>query len=750
MALVPYVPSYARVSPSYTAGQIVTVATVADLRALKTPYPSVYLEGYWTRGDGGGGELVYNAASTAADDGGLTFAPACDGRYIRIVDGIVHCRWFGLYHSPTVDQSERMQAFLWSLCVPGAFPNRSYLGWLDPGVYNCAGKTLYLERNGPGETPPTAFVQNNAQLEGSSRRNAVIRDVNLVVGTARWKNFGASGFIRLANFRVEGRVHYQNIEANSLIDNVTLARSTIDTMASPMDPDFPDYLIGSFSNGVAGDMYLGAAKTITGIALGNPTVITVSATHYYQNGQTVFLDDIIGVAGGAGPPPPTKDGTILNGGTFTVTVTSPTSFSIAVDSTAYTAYASGGTSRVGTTWKAWASNHISTIYAANHPLFINYGFAGKAGTGVPSGDYLKGFLIHGTANLRLVHGTAFGCDPAILITGSSGPIQVDHMKFEECEGIHIDVQGGSSHVLSGYHRYGVGHDLVSPLVRLGKQGKATPRDVTVRNALFLNDQDDTIKNISAITQANPGQITLTTAHGWINGDYIRLYDIDGMTALNGLTVPVTVVDTTNITIGVDTTGFDPYTGMGKGQRVTPHGRAIYVEQCQGVTIDENYFEAFDTTIDVRNGGGGVASVTVGERNRFSPATPTRINWHDQASAQSDRLPTGSTTRVAALGTATSVTWDVTRGAKAWINLSTATGRTITGPVNMVPGMQPARLVVVKGNAGSSVTWATTIKWAGGSAPDFSAMTTSQRGMVTVECYDVGSGPELFGSFDIRG
>ena len=48
------------------------------------------------------------------------------------------------------------------------------------------------------------------------------------------------------------------------------------------------------------------------------------------------------------------------------------------------------------------------------------------------------------------------------------------------------------------------------------------------------------KPISAITQANPGQITCT-AHGLITGNSVGLNGINGMTTLNGTTVTVTVV-----------------------------------------------------------------------------------------------------------------------------------------------------------------------------------------------------------------
>ena len=67
--------------------------------------------------------------------------------------------------------------------------------------------------------------------------------------------------------------------------------------------------------------------------------------------------------------------------------------------------------------------------------------------------------------------------------------------------------------------------------------------------------------ISAITQANPGQVT-ANGHGRSTGDVVRVEDVAGMTEVNNLTFTITVVDVNNFTIGVDTTGYTAYTSGG--------------------------------------------------------------------------------------------------------------------------------------------------------------------------------------------
>jgi uncharacterized repeat protein (TIGR01451 family) len=75
--------------------------------------------------------------------------------------------------------------------------------------------------------------------------------------------------------------------------------------------------------------------------------------------------------------------------------------------------------------------------------------------------------------------------------------------------------------------------------------------------------------ISAITKANPGQVTTTAAHNFVNGDQVYITGVSGMTQINGLAVTVTVVNATNFTIGLDTSGagFSAYASGGTTSRL---------------------------------------------------------------------------------------------------------------------------------------------------------------------------------------
>ena len=69
-------------------------------------------------------------------------------------------------------------------------------------------------------------------------------------------------------------------------------------------------------------------------------------------------------------------------------------------------------------------------------------------------------------------------------------------------------------------------------------------------------------SITAITNANPGQITTATNHGYSNGQVAEASGIVGMTELNGVPFTVTVVDEKNFTIGINTTGYTAYVSGG--------------------------------------------------------------------------------------------------------------------------------------------------------------------------------------------
>lgn len=95
----------------------------------------------------------------------------------------------------------------------------------------------------------------------------------------------------------------------------------------------------------------------------------------------------------------------------------------------------------------------------------------------------------------------------------------------------------------------------------------------IANAIFLGLFDfwnlvqstQGAATITNITQANPGVVTTSTAHGYTNGDEITITGVVGMTQVNGHTYFVTVTDSTHFSIGVDSSGYTAYTSGGTSE-----------------------------------------------------------------------------------------------------------------------------------------------------------------------------------------
>lgn len=66
-------------------------------------------------------------------------------------------------------------------------------------------------------------------------------------------------------------------------------------------------------------------------------------------------------------------------------------------------------------------------------------------------------------------------------------------------------------------------------------------------------------NISAITQANPGEITTAAPHGYTTGNLVYITSVGGMTELNNRAFTITVTGASTFTIGEDTSTYTAYT-----------------------------------------------------------------------------------------------------------------------------------------------------------------------------------------------
>ena len=92
-------------------------------------------------------------------------------------------------------------------------------------------------------------------------------------------------------------------------------------------------------------------------------------------------------------------------------------------------------------------------------------------------------------------------------------------------------------------------------------------------------------SVSAATNANPGLVTTGAAHGFTSGDVVQFSSVGGMTQLNSGTYTITVTNSTQFTIGVDTSAFGVYTSGGTVTRVTTPAAGVGGAGADGGTYD---------------------------------------------------------------------------------------------------------------------------------------------------------------------
>lgn len=80
--------------------------------------------------------------------------------------------------------------------------------------------------------------------------------------------------------------------------------------------------------------------------------------------------------------------------------------------------------------------------------------------------------------------------------------------------------------------------------------------------------------ITGITQANPGVVTTSAAHGYSNEEKIYLAGVAGMTQVNGVVFTIAGVTATTFQLGVNTTSYGAYTSGGTAAKYAQPADAL--------------------------------------------------------------------------------------------------------------------------------------------------------------------------------
>lgn len=159
--------------------------------------------------------------------------------------------------------------------------------------------------------------------------------------------------------------------------------------------------------------------------------------------------------------------------------------------------------------------------------------------------------------------------------------------------------------------------------------------------VIRNDEqvlDATDKNITGITQANPGVVT-SASHGYSNGDIVYIDSVGGMTELNGRNYIIAGATTNTFTLqdlfgaDIDTTGFTAYTSGGTATEIYN----IASPYAEADLFDLRFVQSADTMYIVHPSY-DIRTLTRTDHNAWSFATVSITGTPSPALSGTDNRP----------------------------------------------------------------------------------------------------------------
>lgn len=159
--------------------------------------------------------------------------------------------------------------------------------------------------------------------------------------------------------------------------------------------------------------------------------------------------------------------------------------------------------------------------------------------------------------------------------------------------------------------------------------------------VIRNDEqvlDATDKNITGITQANPGVVT-SASHGYSNGDIVYIDSVGGMTELNGRNYIIAGATTNTFTLqdlfgaDIDTTGFTTYTSGGTATEIYN----IASPYAEADLFDLRFVQSADTMYIVHPSY-DIRTLTRTDHNAWSFATVSITGTPSPALSGADNRP----------------------------------------------------------------------------------------------------------------
>ena len=259
-------------------------------------------------------------------------------------------------------------------------------------------------------------------------------------------------------------------------------------------------------------------------------VITTTYPHGLTTNDLVVFSKVVGM-------------TQLNGTQYTVNVISPTTFSIGVDTTGYTAYASGGV------WIANGPANVTLPIVDEPNAELAPGTFLLSSTTQDYSDYIK---IGKVTNIT-------SANPGVVTSANHRLSTGDMITFNQVGGM-VELDGNTYQVtVISSSTFSINADT-SDLISFTPYTSGGTWDCQFAkgNGTIFGFKYGAIK---LITNAANAQVTTTAPHGLITGDVVLIESVQGMTEVNNLTYTITFVGASDFLLNVNSTAFGVYTAL---------------------------------------------------------------------------------------------------------------------------------------------------------------------------------------------
>lgn len=266
----------------------------------------------------------------------------------------------------------------------------------------------FLQNATPTNSINTGIIRGHVDMTGIIDTN-VNQDPPLDTGTGSYINNTTNSPI-IRSTSIYPGVYFSTTDvngANAVVADTGILISTSQNLGELMAPGNAPY-----GNQVLQNAYF-SIFTITGATQANPVVLTVSSAPNFAVNQTVEVNNVLGI-------------TELNGNTYTVLSTTPTTVTIDVDGTGFTAYTAGGDVSSYTNVIDYLTGQATNVFFTT-AIPANMPIAGQCvfyQTGIPRAVlfYNNTLVFRAPPNTQyLIELNAYLSPAAFLSTGQASP-----------------------------------------------------------------------------------------------------------------------------------------------------------------------------------------------------------------------------------------------------------------------------------------------------------------------------------------